>query len=390
MRGIFNSWRYYTIGQDAYKESLDRQYPSNLASMALSGVIFFLFSIFAIVNWRTYGIIEAILFPLLAVSSILFAVAAIVKHKGYKNGKQVSNRFIFCMMLVSYIVVMISSIYIDILLSPTAVAVIFMTLLAGGVLLLPANAVLSLFMNLGVLALYVIASLVFVTPDCCWVCELGPVTFGVVVAISFSWYANMHKMIAQHKEIELEKERDQYRTQSTLDELTGISNRRAFVQRFERYLKNSRGKDNFLCCAIIDIDYFKNYNDHYGHVMGDNCLRQIGAALSEPFEISSVFPARIGGEEFALVWLDEEKDGYKSIISQVQKRVTALEIPHEKSKVSQYLTVSIGAYIVPSDMQNDQTAMYNLADNMLYEAKNTGRNRAFVSCGDGEQFVLLP
>jgi len=386
---IFDWWRYYTIGRDAYVKCVDREYTNNFASMILSGIVFTVFMIFAIVNWSNRQTVGAVMFPILTIVSILFTAFCIFKYRQYKSGKEVSNRFIFVMMLGAYIVVMLASIYIDVLLSPTAVAVIFMTLLAGGVLLLPAIATLGLLINLGVLAVYTAFSLAVITPECCWVCELGPATFGVAVGVSFAWYVNLHKMIAARNKMELEHERDQYRAQSTMDELTKLANRRAFAQRFDRYLKSRREKDNFLCCAIIDIDYFKYYNDHYGHVAGDECLRKIGEALSQPFEASSAHAARIGGEEFALIWFEEEKDACKNVVSQVLNRIKELNIPHEKSEAAQHVTVSIGAYVAPSGSHDSQDAMYNLADNMLYEAKKGGRNRAIVLNENGEKHTIV-
>ena len=385
---IFDWWRYYTIGRDAYTKCIEKEYANNLTSLILCGIIFSIFMVFAIVNWQYYGPVETALFISLAIVSILFSVTALHMHKKHKGGAQISSRFIFNMMLAAYAVIMLASIYIDVLLSPTAVSVVFMTLLAGGVLLLPAIAPLSILFNLGVLATYVIFSLIVITPECCWVCELAPVTFGVVVGVSFSWYVNMHKMVATYNKIELEEERDQYRTQSTIDELTKLNNRRAFMQRFERYLTGSREKDNFLCCAIIDIDYFKNYNDHYGHVAGDECLRKIGGALGAPFDVSSVYVARVGGEEFAIIWFEEKADGCKVIISQLQQRIKELNIPHEKSEVAHHVTVSIGVYVAPNGMHSDHNTIYNYADNMLYEAKESGRNRATISGKDGNRYVM--
>ena len=385
---IFNAWRYYMIGRDAYTKCVDTDFANNLTNMILSGVIFFMFTIFAIVNWGSYGTLEAILFPSLAIMSLLFTAASMRKYKQHRIGKKVSNRFIFAMMLGAYTAVMLSSVYIDVLLTPTAVAVIFMTFLVGGVLLLPAIAILSLLMNLGVLVIYTAFSLVVITPECCWVCELAPAAFGMVVGVSFAWYVNMHKMVAAYNKIELEKERDQYRAQSTMDELTKLPNRRAFTQRFERYLKNRREKDNFLCCAVIDIDYFKYFNDRYGHVAGDECLRKIGEILSKPYENPSAYAARIGGEEFALIWFGEKKEECEKTVLQLLNRIKELDIPHEKSEAARHITVSIGAYVAPSGMHDSQHVMYNLADNMLYEAKEKGRNRAVVLDENSEKHTI--
>jgi diguanylate cyclase (GGDEF)-like protein len=388
IHNIYYAWRYYMIGRDAYLKCAQREYVNNLTNMILGGAVFSILTIFAIVNWSYYGPFATTFFSLLTVASVLYTAVCIYKYKQHRRGEKIGHRFIYGMMFGAYIVVMLSSIYIDVMLSPTAVAIIFMTLLAGGVLFLPAIAILSLLLNLGVLVVHATKTFVLVNPECCWVCELAPVTFGVVVAVSFSWYVNMHKMVAAYNKIELEKERDQYLAQSTMDELTKLANRRAFMQKFERYLKNGRERDNFLCCAIIDIDFFKLYNDHYGHVSGDECLRKIGEALSRPFKAPSAYAARVGGEEFALIWFTEEKNECENIVSQLLNRIIDLDIPHEKSEAARHVTVSIGAYVAPVGMHDNQDIMYNLADKMLYEAKEGGRNRAVVLDENGEKYIV--
>ncbi|MDR2182901.1 MAG: GGDEF domain-containing protein [Clostridiales bacterium] len=388
LRKTFAAWQYYTIGHDAYIKCVEREYANNLTNMILGGIIFSIFMIFATVNWSHYGATAAIMFPSLAAASALFAAASIYKYRQHRGGKIISKKLLYAMTISAYAVIMAISIYIDVMLSPTAVSIIFMTLLAGSVLFLPAVAMLSLLFNLGVLVVHAAITFSVVNPECCWICELAPATFGVVVGVSFAWYVNMHKMVATHSKIELEKERDQYLAQSTMDELTKLANRRAFMQKFKRYMKSGRDRDNFLCCAIIDIDYFKYYNDHYGHVAGDECLRKIGEALSEPFEAPSAYAARVGGEEFAMIWFSEKKHDGKNIILQLLKRIKGLDIPHEKSEAAQHVTVSIGAYVAPFGMHDNQDIIYNFADKMLYEAKEGGRNRAVVLDENDEKYSI--
>lgn len=147
---------------------------------------------------------------------------------------------------------------------------------------------------------------------------------------------------------------------------------------FQRFLTNHRQSDNFLCVAIMDIDWFKNYNDHYGHPQGDECLRMIGKALKNLHK-DGIYTARIGGEEFALLWHAELSSDAENVGMRVNQIISDLKIPHEKSNAAPYITVSIGIHVAKCDIPHEINDLYNLADKALYAAKNSGRNCTVVS-----------
>ena len=122
------------------------------------------------------------------------------------------------------------------------------------------------------------------------------------LSLYFSWQITKLRIGLELSTNILEHDRDTYHDQSTIDELTQLNNRRDFIQTFQRYLSNYRTSDDWLCVAIADIDFFKNYNDFYGHPKGDDCLRSIGKMFSQMKEDSSIYAARVGGEEFAMLW----------------------------------------------------------------------------------------
>jgi diguanylate cyclase (GGDEF)-like protein len=142
---------------------------------------------------------------------------------------------------------------------------------------------------------------------------------------------------------------------------------------------NYRQADNFLYIAIMDIDYFKNYNDYYGHPKGDECLRTIGKTLKDLQSSMGIYAARVGGEEFAMLWFAEDSTNAESVTVLVSRKMRELNIPHEKSTAAPYVTVSIGVHIVKCGSSNDTHALYDLADKALYAAKNKGRNCAVIS-----------
>ncbi len=131
---------------------------------------------------------------------------------------------------------------------------------------------------------------------------------------------------------------------------------------------------------MIDIDHFKLYNDNYGHLQGDQCLKLISKRMSEALLRPADFLARFGGEEFAAVLPETDTQGAVHIAKKLNDSVQNLAIPHEFSPVSTSVTVSIGvATILPKkDDDTDIDTLINMADQALYHAKSTGRNRYHV------------
>ncbi|MCX8023277.1 MAG: diguanylate cyclase [Syntrophorhabdaceae bacterium] len=161
---------------------------------------------------------------------------------------------------------------------------------------------------------------------------------------------------------------------SLTDYLTGVSNRR----RFDSFIHNEWLRairiQHPLSLIMIDIDFFKNFNDYYGHVAGDECLRQIAQVLSNMVKRASDLLARYGGEEFACVLPDTDNDGAYIFAQKLKDGIRALSIPHAQSSVASYVTVSMGiATMVPKQGQSE-SAIIEAADKALYEAKQKGRN----------------
>jgi diguanylate cyclase (GGDEF)-like protein len=155
-------------------------------------------------------------------------------------------------------------------------------------------------------------------------------------------------------------------------------------------LTSQRETDIYLCLAIIDIDSFKNYNDHYGHLQGDECLREVGGALNRLRNNANMYAARIGGEEFAVLWFENSRNGVKNDVLQIHKVINKLNIPHVKSTTAKHLSVSIGVYVTHCGVSDNIQEMYNFADNMLYEAKTSGKNCAVIWGDDMKKTVIRP
>lgn len=166
------------------------------------------------------------------------------------------------------------------------------------------------------------------------------------------------------------------------DYLTKIYNRRHFNDVFNLEIKRARrDKKNFVL-MILDIDYFKQYNDTYGHDAGDKALQLVANSLKYTLNRAHDFVFRLGGEEFGIITSKIGIDGAKILSNKLKESIENLEIEHKENKVSNFITISIGTKIVSPINDLSPNDIYKLADNALYEAKDSGRNRAVISKKD--------
>jgi diguanylate cyclase (GGDEF)-like protein len=132
---------------------------------------------------------------------------------------------------------------------------------------------------------------------------------------------------------------------------------------------------------MCDIDFFKEYNDTYGHVIGDDCLVSVAECLSDSFKRASDFPARYGGEEFSVILPHTDDEDALNLCESFQENLKMLAIPHSSSEISDYVTMSIGLVTLEFEVDKtpDVNAIIKAADEALYKAKRNGRNRIEVS-----------
>ena len=175
------------------------------------------------------------------------------------------------------------------------------------------------------------------------------------------------------------KQRDELERLSTIDALTQLPNRRRFDAGLATEWGRATRSQTPLSLLMVDVDYFKPYNDTYGHPAGDECLRQIGVALRNTLRRPGDLAARIGGEEFVCLLPDTDLVGARITAERVRRSIEALKLQHGPSNVSDWVTVSVGAVAtIPSRHLNPE-ALLKAADAYLYRAKEKGRNR--VDCG---------
>lgn len=175
--------------------------------------------------------------------------------------------------------------------------------------------------------------------------------------------------------INLKIKTDLLESQAMLDGLTNIPNRRRFDETLESEWKRAQRTGTPLSLIMADIDFFKRYNDNYGHGVGDDCLKKVAKSLANSIDRPSDMVARYGGEEFVVILPGTDAAGAHAIAERFRSHVEKLHIPHEYSDASKYVTVSVGLACVTPNAEMSQTDLLKLADEMLYQAKESGRNR---------------
>ena len=205
--------------------------------------------------------------------------------------------------------------------------------------------------------------------------------------ISFLLAAYLRGLVARSAEIEqlveartrkLHEANEKLATLSMTDGLTGIANRRNFDSHLEVEWKRGIREQQPLTLMLIDIDFFKAYNDHYGHLEGDRCLRHVARILNEQISRPRDLVARYGGEEFALI-LPHTDQAAQTLGEQCRAAIEALALPHVASSLATVITVSVGIATQIPQRGSRPTELIARADQALYQAKSSGRNRVVQS-----------
>ncbi len=178
---------------------------------------------------------------------------------------------------------------------------------------------------------------------------------------------------------------------SARDALTGVANRRSLDAALAREWKRLSEANGSLGIIMIDIDYFKKYNDHFGHQQGDKCLRQVALALERCPKRPRDLVARYGGEEFSVLLPEATPEAAARIAENLRADVEALQLEHPESKVTGVVTVSIGIAVGEAAPHASPEGLLAKADEALYQAKRSGRNQVcFASPGEAEETLAAP
>ena len=175
--------------------------------------------------------------------------------------------------------------------------------------------------------------------------------------------------------LDFKMSRDRLENMALFDGLTGIPNRRRFDDFLEIELKRAGRNRAPLSLILMDIDFFKPFNDNYGHAAGDECLKKVALALSGSIERPADLVARYGGEEFVCVLPETGESGARTVAEQLCGAVQAAAVPHEFSKAAKVVTMSLGCLTVAGARDITPDQIIQEADKLLYNSKEAGRNR---------------
>ncbi|NES69123.1 MAG: diguanylate cyclase [Okeania sp. SIO2D1] len=176
----------------------------------------------------------------------------------------------------------------------------------------------------------------------------------------------------------LEKLNQELKEIAYIDGLTGICNRRHFEEKLDQEWKRLTRDNASMSIIMVDIDYFKPYNDTYGHQQGDKCLQQVAQTISAAVKRPGDFVARYGGEEFVVVLPNTPIEGALKVAENIRTQIEALRIPHTASAVSQFVTSSLGVANSSCLTDSNPKILLEAADIALYNAKNAGRNQVYI------------
>jgi diguanylate cyclase (GGDEF)-like protein len=171
---------------------------------------------------------------------------------------------------------------------------------------------------------------------------------------------------------------------ASLDSLTGVANRRQFNESLNKEWQQMAREQLPLSLILGDIDYFKKYNDTYGHLAGDSCLQQVAQAISRAIKRPADLLARYGGEEFVVMLPNTEAEGALQVAEAMRHEVLNLKIAHAQSAVNKYVTLSLGIFSLVPQHNSGPSILIAGADKGLYEAKEQGRNRSIVKTFESE------
>lgn len=177
----------------------------------------------------------------------------------------------------------------------------------------------------------------------------------------------------------LKQQADTLRQMVFLDGLTGVANRRFFDERMDEEWRRHQRSGNALSLLMIDIDYFKRYNDTYGHQAGDDCLKRVATAIRRQMSRPHDLVARYGGEEFSCILPETSLEGARQVALHEVEAIRELAIPHRASEVSDVVTISVGAATMVPSSETTWADLISLADMQLYQAKKHGRNRVEIA-----------
>jgi diguanylate cyclase (GGDEF)-like protein len=219
--------------------------------------------------------------------------------------------------------------------------------------------------------------------------ELGTILSIIILAILLISFYVFRSIQKDHTKLELATKKlklanKKLENVSYTDSLTTLHNRRYFNLVYDRELKRAKRSKNYITFMMLDIDFFKQYNDTYGHIEGDYALKTVAKVLKDTLKRPSDYVFRLGGEEFGVLLSDTDESNSAKIAREICDSIRARELKHENSDVNEFVTISIGVVCCIADDALDKKTLLSKADEMLYNAKESGRDRYIITSNVSE------
>ena len=188
-------------------------------------------------------------------------------------------------------------------------------------------------------------------------------------------FAFLFRLDIDRAESDLTRSNHQLERLSGVDALTGLANRRQIDAHLAQQWSQLSREASSVAVLLCDVDHFKEFNDHYGHLAGDSCLQRVAGALSTVIQRHTDLLGRYGGEEFLITLVGADANHVQGVADRLRVAVLDLRVSHERSRVAPVVTISVGIVCSPLDEHSEPEDLIRRADIALYAAKRAGRNR---------------
>ncbi|MDR0453041.1 MAG: GGDEF domain-containing protein [Treponema sp.] len=371
MLPVFSFLHYYSFSRETLENCREDLLKYNVNSLAvISLVTGAMLLVYAVIQFAAEQ--QASEAAALAVASVPeFLIFLYVKR--LIRAAKYSGEFFYPVFFFYILTVLLFGIYFDVFCRQNQNATGFIILLVCFQSVFRIRALHNLLWVAGMAVAFSTAAVLF-KPAGIWRTDVVQVTIAALTEVALSWhvsYMTIKEMIANYS---LSKDRDKFREESVRDELTGLANRREYQNVVRFYVNANQHVRQTVCVIMLDVDFFKNYNDCYGHQKGDEVLKAIGGVLKQLIKEEKVFAARVGGEEFIVLWTENRIAEAERVAIKLLNMIADLNIPHARSVAAPYVTASLGLYVLRGEVADSAEDLYREADYVLYEAKARGRN----------------
>jgi diguanylate cyclase (GGDEF)-like protein len=371
MLALFSFLHHYSFSRETLEDCRKSILKNNIRSLMvismITGILLVVFAIVQLVMKKQAGG-----FLVLMVASMLEFLIFIYTNRLVRAKRYAAHLFYFGFAFF-ILMALLFGIYTEVFIRRNQNSANFMVLLICFLAVFHIRALYKLLLVISMTFVFS-AAIVLLKPVEIWSADMLEIATAALVSITLSWYVSystIKEMVATEK---LLKDRNRFREESVRDELTGLSNRREYQNMVRFYINANQHVHQTVCAIMLDVDFFKNYNDHYGHQRGDEVLKAIGGVLKQIIREEKVFAARVGGEEFIVLWTENRIAEAERVAIKLLNMIINLKIPHARSSVAPYVTASLGLYVLRGGNTDTAEDLYREADYALYEAKARGRN----------------